>query len=48
MNIDNPGVETQNTGFDMQYSIPINMTKLQNGFFVLMGPGVNLTYTQAD
>ncbi len=48
MNIDNPGVQTQNTGFDMNYSIPINMTKLQNGFFVLMGPGVNLTYTQAD
>lgn len=48
MNIDNPGVETQNTEIDMNYSIPINMTKLQNGFFVLIGPGVNLTYTQAD
>ena len=46
--IDNSGVETPNTGIDMSYSIPINMTKLQNGFFVLMGPGVNLTYNQAD
>lgn len=47
-NLDNPGVQTENTGIDMSYSIPINQTKLQNGFFVLMGPGVNLTYTQAD
>ena len=48
MNIDNPGVDTQNSDVDMNYSIPINNTKLQNGFFVLIGPGVNLTYTQAD
>ena len=46
--VDNPGVETQNTQIDMNYSIPINMKKLQNGFFVLIGPGVNLTYEQAD
>lgn len=48
LNIDNPGVDTQNSDVDMNYSIPINNTKLQNGFFVLIGPGVNLTYTQAD
>lgn len=46
--MDNAGVESDAGGFDMQYSIPINKTKLQNGFYVLMGPGVNLTYKQAD
>lgn len=48
MNIDNPGVDSSNGDVDMNYSIPINTTKLQNGFFILIGPGVNLTYTQAD
>ena len=42
--VDNPGVTTENMQIDMDYSIPINMKKLQNGFFVLIGPGVNLTY----
>ena len=46
--VDNPGVTTENMQIDMDYSIPINMKKLQNGFFVLIGPGVNLTYEQAD
>jgi hypothetical protein len=48
LNVDNAGVDTENTNVDMQYSIPVNMKKIQNGFFVLIGPGVNLTYTQAD
>lgn len=48
LNIDNPGVETENTNVDMTYSIPLNMTKIQNGFFPLIGPGINNTYTQAD
>lgn len=48
LNIDNAGVSTDMNNVDMQYSIPINNTKLQNGFFVLIGPGVNMTYTQAD
>lgn len=48
INIDNPGVATENTNIDMDYSIPMNQTKLRNGFYVLIGPGVNLTYTQAD
>ena len=48
LTIDNPGVSTENSDIDMQYSIPTNKTKLQNGFYVLIGPGVNLTYTQAD
>lgn len=48
LNIDNAGVESDLNNVDMQYSIPINNTKLQNGFFVLIGPGVNMTYTQAD
>lgn len=48
MTIDNPGMEAEVNAVDMNYSIPINQTKLQNGFFILIGPGVNLTYTQAD
>ena len=32
----------------MDYSIPMNETKLKNGFYVLLGPGINITYTQAD
>lgn len=47
-NIENPGLETQNTTVSMSYSIPMNQTKLANGFFCLTGPGVNVTYTQAD
>lgn len=48
LNIDNAGVSTDVNNIDMKYSIPLNKTKLQNGFFVLIGPGINLTYTQAD
>lgn len=47
-NMDNPGLTTDNTSVSMDYSIPMNTTKLRNGFYVLIGPGVNLTYTQAD
>lgn len=47
-NMDNPGLSTDNTSISMDYSIPMNTTKLRNGFYVLIGPGVNLTYTQAD
>ena len=47
-NMDNPGLSTDNTSVSMDYSIPLNTTKLRNGFYVLIGPGVNLTYTQAD
>ena len=33
----------------MSYSIPVNMTKYNSkNFFVLIGPGINVTYTQAD
>lgn len=32
----------------MEYSIPMNQTKLKNGFYVLIGTGVNTTYVQAD
>ena len=46
--INNGGVDSANTDLEMNYSIPINETKLRQGFFVLIGPGVNLTYTQAD
>ena len=46
--INNGGVDSGNTDLEMNYSIPINQTKLRQGFFVLIGPGVNLTYTQAD
>ena len=48
LTIDNPGISSENSDIDMEYSIPTNKTKLQNGFYVLIGPGVNLTYTQAD
>lgn len=48
INTDNPGVATDNTAINMDYSIPMNQTKLKNGFYVLIGPGINITYTQAD
>lgn len=47
-NLDNPGVETQNSTVGMTYSIPLNQTKLANGFYALTGPGINVTYTPAD
>ena len=48
-NIDNPGVDTENTDIDMSYSIPVNNTKMKSkDFYILMGSGVNVTYTQAD
>lgn len=31
-----------------QFSIPVNETKLQNGFYIQIGPGVDITYTQGD
>jgi len=32
----------------MEYSIPVNADKLKNGFYIMAGPGKNLTYTQGD
>jgi hypothetical protein len=48
INTDNPGVATDNTQIIMEYSIPMNQTKLKNGFYVLIGTGVNTKYVQAD
>lgn len=48
LNIDNAGLTEDNMDVEMSYSIPLNNTKLNNGFFALLGPGINLTYVQAD
>lgn len=46
--IDNPGVSEDATEIEVKYSMPINETKLQNGFYILVGPGRNLTYASGD
>lgn len=46
--IDNPGCSPEATEVEMKYSMPINETKLKNGFYVLVGPGRNLTYSGGD
>ena len=47
--INNQGVETDNNSVEMSYSIPYNADKYPNGgFYILVGPGINDTYVQAD
>ena len=47
--INNQGVEPDNNAVEMTYSIPYNATKYPNGgFYILVGPGTNGTYVQAD
>lgn len=47
--VQNSGVTSADEGsIEMQYSIPVNSDKLKHGYYILAGPGKNLTYTQAD
>lgn len=46
--IDNTGMDKENSRMEFNYSICTNPTKLKNGFYVLGGPGTNITYKQAD
>lgn len=46
--IDNPGCADSATEVEMKYSMPLNETKLRKGFYVLVGPGRNLTYSGGD
>jgi len=47
--ISNPGIQSVDEGqVSMEYSIPVNADKLKNGFYIMAGPGRNLTYTQGD
>ena len=47
--IDNQGVAADNNSIEMTYSIPYNPDKYPNGgFYILIGPGTNGTYVQAD
>lgn len=48
ININNYGMDDEANNVDIQYQIACNQWKLNNGFYALLGPGTNLTYTQAD
>ena len=48
-NIKNTGItQVEDNSIEMKLSIPVNADKLKSGFYILGGPGQNLTYTQAD
>lgn len=46
--INNQGVDNDTNQFTMNYSIPYNEWKLQNGFYMLIGPGKNESYIPGD
>ncbi len=47
--IKNPALTTvEDNSIEMNLSIPVNADKLKNGFYIMGGPGQNLTYTQAN
>lgn len=47
--IKNPALTTvEDNSIEMNLSIPVNSDKLKNGFYIMGGPGLNLTYTQAN
>ena len=47
--IQNPGISNVSEGsITDSYCIPVNNDKLKNGFYIMAGPGQNLTYTQAN
>lgn len=48
IDINNEGMDEENTGVDIQSQLVLNDWKLQNGFYALTGPGENITYAQAD
>lgn len=47
--IKNPNLQTvEENSIELNLSIPVNTDKLKNGFYIMGGPGQNLTYTQAN
>ena len=47
--IKNTGIQkVEDNAIEMNLSIPVNADKLKHGFYIMAGPGRNLTYTQAD
>jgi hypothetical protein len=38
----------EDNAIEMNLSIPVNADKLKHGFYIMGGPGRNLTYTQAE
>lgn len=40
--------QVEDNSIEMNFSIPVNADKLKHGFYILAGPGQNLTYTQAE
>lgn len=47
ISIKNPGfVKAEDNSIEMNLSIPVNADKLKHGFFIMAGPGQNLTYTE--
>ena len=46
--VQNAGLQNSGTNVDLNISIPLNQTKLQHGFYALVGPGINNTYVPAD
>ena len=48
-NIKNSGItRVEDNSIEMNLSIPVNADKLKNGFYIMAGPGQNLTYTEGD
>lgn len=47
--VQNSGISSADEGsIEMEYSIPVNADKLKHGFYILAGPGKNITYTQGE
>ena len=47
--IKNTGIQkVEDNAIEMNLSIPVNADKLKHGFYIMAGPGRNLTYTQAE
>lgn len=47
--IQNNGISSvDDRSIEMEYAIPVNSDKLKHGFYIMAGPGKNLTYTQGE
>lgn len=47
--IKNPGIQkVSDNSIEMNLSIPVNVDKLKHGFYIMAGPGQNLTYTEGN
>ena len=47
--IKNTGItQVEDSAIEMNFSIPVNADKLKHGFYIMAGPGQNLTYTEGQ